>query len=204
MLKATFFSLVSNYTTNEALKLKCWLEIETEYSKKNRYYYTLSHLENLLKQLLEVKNSIENWDCILFCLYYHDFVYNIHKNDNEEKSAHFAEKRMLEVGVPLNLIAVSKNQIIATKQHQLSTERDTIFFLDADLSILGLPWNEYSLYYKNVRKEYCFYPNFLYNPGRKKILTQFLNMKTIFKTNHFSEKFEYQSKQNIEKEISVL
>jgi predicted metal-dependent HD superfamily phosphohydrolase len=204
LLKSTFFSLLSNYTINEALKLKCWQEIEIEHSKKNRHYHTLSHLENLLKQLSAVKNNIQNWNSILFCIYYHDFVYNVFKKDNEEKSASFAEKRMLEIGVPLNLISICKNQIIATKQHQLSADSDTNYFLDADLSILGMPWDEYEMYAKNVRKEYRYYPSLLYNSGRKKILNHFLSMETIFKTNYFFEKFEFQSKQNIQKEIDFL
>jgi hypothetical protein len=31
------------------------------------------------------------------------------------------------------------------------------------------------------------YPDFLYNPGRKKVLQQFLAMKPIYSTKHFSE-----------------
>ena len=203
-LKQTFKNLLINYTNNETFIEELWLEIEENHSSNKRHYHTLTHLENLLNQLVEIKSEIENWEAMLFTLFYHDIVYRAEKSNNEEKSSELAEKRMRQLDIPLELIERCKQQILATKSHVLSLENDENYFNDADLSILGQDWESYSMYYQNVRKEYAIYPDFLYNPGRIKVLKHFLEMNRIFKTDHFFTQFEAQAKQNLLQEIEVL
>jgi predicted metal-dependent HD superfamily phosphohydrolase len=204
MLKETYLELLSYYTKNKSLINELWSEIEQKYSGKRKHYHNLQHLENLLQQLIEVKDKIQNWNIILFTLFYHDSIYNTLKTNNEEKSADLAEKRMKQLGVYINEIELCKEQILATKSHQLSTNNDTNLFTDADLSILGQPWETYVKYLKNVRKEYKFYPIFVYKLGRKNVIQHFLEMKPLFKTKFFFDKFENQAKKNLLKELSTL
>ena len=204
MLKETFIELLINYTDNDCLINELWSEIEKNYSSKKRHYHSLQHLGSLLAQLTEVKGEIQNWNTILFTLYYHDIVYNSIKSNNEEKSAKIAEKRMKQILVSIDMIESCKKQILATKSHIKSPDNDTNYFIDVDLSVLGQAWEAYSLYYKNVRKEYSIYPDFVYNPGRKKVLNHFLTMDRIFKTEFFYKKFEIQAKHNLIREINTL
>jgi predicted metal-dependent HD superfamily phosphohydrolase len=204
VLKETFIELLTNYTDNESLKNELWTEIDKNYSSKKRHYHTLEHLNNLLYQLTAVKSEIKNWETILFTLFYHDIIYNSLKSDNEEKSAELAEKRMKQIPVSKDKIELCKKQILATKSHIKSTDSDTNYFTDADLSVLGQNWETYLLYCKNVRKEYSIYPTLVYNPGRKKVLNHFLSMDRIFKTDFFYNKFELQAKQNLQQEIESL
>lgn len=203
-LKEIFSNLLINYTTNSSLINELWDEVEKNYSGKNRHYHTLQHLENLLITLTEVKSEIQNWESILFTLFYHDIIYTALKSDNEENSALLAEKRMQQLSVSNDIIERCKNQILATKSHDKSTDSDTNYFTDADLSVLGQPWEIYSLYYKNVRKEYAIYPDFIYNTGRKKVIQHFLSMNSIFKTDYFYNQFEKVAKENLMKELSYL
>lgn len=204
VLKETFKRLVTNYTDDAQLTDQLWWEIENHYSNEKRHYHTLQHLDYLLTQLTEVKSEIQNWDAILFTLYYHDIIYNATKSNNEEKSAELAEKRMRQISVSSDTIERCKRQILATKSHHKSPDRDTNYFTDADLSILGQDWETYSQYYSNVRKEYAIYPDLVYNPGRIKVLNHFLSMDRIFKTDFFYAKLEMQAKQNIEMELELL
>lgn len=204
MLKQIFIQLISNYTSDERKKLELWNEIELNYSYKKRHYHTLEHLENLLQQLLEVKTDINDWNCILFSLFYHDVIYNPLKTSNEERSAEFVAYRMKTILVPEPIIKNCANQIMATKKHAVSDNSDTNYFTDADLSVLGQPWEIYSTYYKQVRKEYSLFPELIYVPGRKKVLQQFLQMERIFKTDFFYTKFELQAKENLKKELALL
>lgn len=201
MLKETFIGLLKNYTDDDRLTDELWTEIEKNYSSDKRHYHTLQHLDDLLAQLTVIKGEIQNWETILFTLYYHDIIYNSLKPDNEEKSAELAEKRMTQISVPNDKIELCKKQILATKSHINSTDSDTNYFIDADLSILGQTWETYSLYYINVRKEYSIYPDFVYNPGRKKVLNHFLTMDRIFKTDFFYNKLEIQAKENVQREL---
>jgi predicted metal-dependent HD superfamily phosphohydrolase len=204
MLKESFIELTAKYTGNTALINKLWNEIAESYSDKNRHYHTLLHLDNLFKQLTEVRNEIKEWDTVLFTLYYHDIVYNSLKSDNEERSAKLAKKRMIQLSVPNEMIEKCKNQILATKSHLEHGDSDTNYFTDADLSVLGQDWDVYSTYFKNVRKEYSIYPDLIYNTGRKKVLKHFLAMPRIFKTDYFFNKFEQLAKLNLQKELELL
>lgn len=204
MLKETFIGLLSNYTDNNSLTNELWTEIEKNYTSKKRHYHTLQHLDNLLTQLTEVKDEIQNWNTILLTLYYHDIVYNSLKADNEEKSAELAEKRLKQISVSTGTIELCRNQILATKSHLKSNDSDTNYFTDADLSVLGQNWETYSLYYKNVRREYSIYPDLVYNPGRKKVLKHFLSMNRIYKTDFFFCEFETQAKRNLTNELNIL
>lgn len=204
MLKETFIQLISSPATEDRLVKQLWQEIEDNYSDKKRHYHTLQHLENLLLLLQQVKEYIKDWNTILFSLYYHDVIYNALKRTNEEKSAEFAKIKMQLIGVPQPAIEKCVQQIMATKDHFVSDDSDTNFFTDADLSILGQPWEIYEQYFKNVRKEYSLYPDLIYTPGRKKVLQHFLQMERIFKTDFFFTRFELQAKENLQREIALL
>jgi predicted metal-dependent HD superfamily phosphohydrolase len=204
ILKETFIELLTNYTNSTSLINDLWMEIEIHYSGKKRYYHTLDHLDKVLLQLTVTKDEIQNWKAILFTLYYHDIIYNPLKTNNEEKSAELAEKRMRQISVPADITELCKNQILATKSHLKSIDNDTNYFTDADLSVLGQTWEVYSQYFKNIRKEYSIYPDFVYNPGRKKVLNHFLSMNRIYKTGYFFNNFEIQAKINLQRESELL
>jgi len=95
-------------------------------------------------------------------------------------------------------------QILATKKHTWSNDSDTNYFTDADLSILGSPPAVYKAYVQSIRKEYKLYPDFVYNPGRQKVLKHFLDMPAIFKTAHFTNKYESQARMNLQEELRSL
>lgn len=203
-LKETFSSLLRNYAVDETEIKIFWEEIDTNYSDNSRYYHTLDHLANSLAHLVEVKLEIHDWQTLLFTLYYHDIIYNPVRSDNEKKSAELAKNRMQQIGVPFDQITLCKDQILATKSHIYSEDADTNYFTDVDLSILGQPWQDYSRYYKSIRKEFSIYPETVYNAGRKKVLNDFLGMERIFKTDYFFKKFERTAKQNLRREMELL
>jgi len=204
MLKETFLKILSKFTANETLSIALWNEIEQNYTGKKRHYHTLQHLENLWVQLNEVKDEIQHWDVMFFTLFYHDIIYNPIKSDNEARSAQLADKRMQQISVATELIMLCKSQILATQSHIKSSNNDTNYFLDADLSVLGQEWESYTQYYENVRKEYAIFPDFVYKPGRKKVLLHFLAMERIFKTHYLFQKFEFLAKQNLQKELEMF
>ncbi len=204
MLKELFLSITNQYRNNAELALKMWLEIETNYRGKKRHYHNLSHLENLLVELSDVKTLVRNWNVIVLAVFYHDVIYKAHRKDNEEQSALFADKHLQLLNCDSSLINQFKKLIIATKSHLLSDDNDVNLFTDADLSILGKDRETYKAYCSNVRKEYAIYPDILYKPGRKKALEHFLLMDRIFKTDFFYYQYVTTAKKNIEQEISIL
>ncbi|AWH86119.1 hypothetical protein HYN59_13810 [Flavobacterium album] len=204
MLKTIFLQLAGSYTSNTPLAEMLWAEIQKKYSGKGRYYHNLSHLENLYTQLETCKSGIQDWDTLLFSMFYHDIIYKATAKDNEEKSAEAAVKALKAIGYSADKTDLCHSQIMATKSHTVSDDNDTNLFTDADLSIVGSNWEDYAAYYKNVRKEYSIYPDFMYNPGRKKVLQHFLDMEHIFKTEFFRDNYEAKARENLKREIELL
>lgn len=204
MLKEAFYKLLKNYSNDQSLIDEYWLEVATLHSSNKRYYHTLDHLDNLLIQLIEVKDKVREWNTILFTLFYHDIVYNSLKSDNEEKSADLARKRMTKLLIPETIVKNCVAQILATKSHTKSSDNDINYFLDADLSVLGFEWPVYLEYSENVRKEYSIYPDIIYKGGRKKVLNHFIGMENIYKTAAFFSKYEKQAKENLKRELLLF
>ncbi|MBW7676766.1 HD domain-containing protein [Chryseobacterium chendengshani] len=203
-LKENFTSLCLLFCDNDTLTDHLWTEIEKKYSGKGRHYHTLIHLENMFSELELVKDKILNFNTISFSVFYHDIIYDATSKLNEEKSADFAECRLQQIDVNETVTAEVTKQILATKSHQKSENGDINYLLDADLSILGKNSQSYLNYTKEIRKEYSIYPDFLYKPGRKKVLQHFLELEGIFKTEYFREKYETQARRNIEFELKSL
>lgn len=204
ILKQHFNGLLKKYTECEALMHQLWSEIQKHYSDSERHYHNLQHLGHILKVILPVKDKIKNWDALLFTLYYHDIIYNPLKFDNEEKSAHFAVERLKRIGIPNETILKCNQQILATKSHAISDSKDTNYFNDADLSILGQNAQIYAIYCKSLRKEYAAYSDDTYRLGRRKVLLHFLQMQQIFKTPYFFNQFENSARTNLKAELQAI
>ncbi|MBV8325635.1 HD domain-containing protein [Chryseobacterium sp.] len=203
-LKERFEQLCAPFTEDQHLIQYLWKEIEQKYTEKNRYYHNLTHLENMFQELEAVKDKVSDFTTISFSVFYHDLIYDASSGSNEKKSSVKAEKRLKELGVSHDIIHAVTEQILATQFHQQSENKDINILLDADLSILGKDFKIYTDYTQRIRKEYSIYPDFLYKPGRKKVLQHFSALKDIFKTDYFRNRYEVQARENIRTEIRLL
>ncbi len=204
MLKIIFTELVKKYTADNTLQKQLWNEIVINYCDAGRYYHNLTHIENIINELSDVKDSIPQWDTAMFSVFYHDIIYNALRSDNEAQSADKAQARLQEIGFPKDQITQCVLQILATKGHEPGSDITTKLFIDADLAILGKDSKKYTDYLENIRREYFVYTDTEYKAGRKKVLKHFLAMNQIFKTEHFYNKYESQARKNIESELASL
>ena len=204
MFERAYKKELGSVTNDERLISDLWNEIQTQYAKSTRYYHNLSHLDKLTTLLSKVFEKIQDWQTVVFSIAYHDIIYDSLKKDNEEKSAALASQRLMKLGISEGQREKCIAQILATKGHQIAEEGDTNYFTDADLAILGSVSEEYKQYTKWIRKEYKFYPDLIYKPGRKKVLQHFLQMPFIYKTDHFRMLFEEKARVNMENELKEL
>jgi len=204
MLKQIFTELIGKYTADPVLCNDFWVEIESAYTEPHRHYHNLTHLENLISVLKDHREVAEDYNALLFSVFYHDFIYDVTRQDNEEASAALAVLRMSMLGVPENTVRNCCEQILATKAHAENTDPDTNLFTDADLSVLGRDYSSYMEYTAQIRQEYIIYPDTLYNPGRIQVLEHFLAQNRIFKTEAFFLQSEEQARLNIKGEIALL
>ncbi|MFB9076624.1 hypothetical protein ACFFLS_25455 [Flavobacterium procerum] len=201
-LKEIYSDLLSNIGFSANEMQQNWLDLEKAYSTKSRHYHNLTHLKEMITSFEVYRDKLENPNEVLFSIFYHDFVYSASKKDNELKSAEFALS-ILPENVSLNKQLVF-DAICATQLHAHNTIKDINWLIDFDLKILAKDWEDYKIYFEQIRKEYRIYPDFLYKPGRAKALKHFLENEYIFQTDEFRSLYEEKARANIEKEISIL
>ncbi|MBO9583874.1 MAG: hypothetical protein J7574_06925 [Flavobacterium sp.] len=201
-LKKIYTDLLLNIGFSENEIQQNWLDLEKAYSKKSRHYHNLTHLEEMIESFEMYRNRIQNPEEILFSIFYHDVVYSASRKDNELKSAEYALSILSEKH-DLNKQFVF-DAICATQLHSHNLNEDINWLIDFDLKILAKDWEDYKIYFEQIRKEYRIYPDFLYKPGRAKALKHFLEYEFIFQTDEFRGLYEEKARRNIEKEISLL
>lgn len=200
-LEHHFIELIGLFSKDLAYNNQCWEEISKHYSGPQRHYHNLTHLETMISELELVKDKIGDWSTVLCSVFYHDIIYSATRKDNELKSAEFMKTRLQKTD--FEQIDACFNQILATKKHLHSKDRDTNYLLDADLVILGKPWADYEQYTRDVRTEYKIYPDLLYKPGRRKVLKHFLELDQIYKTSEFRDQYEEQARLNLKRELEL-
>ena len=215
MLKSLFYLLCEKVEhpgkgqIDQNLIQQAWEEIHHRYGEKHRAYHTLDHISALIDLILHSCTShntlSQTFKNLCFAAFYHDLIYNPLRKDNEAKSAEIASKRLASLGLSGEDIGKISDIIHRTAGHLTAgADADTLFFLDADLSILGSGPEEYFNYTRQIRKEYKMIPKLLYNPGRKKILQDFLQRKSIYFTPFFRKKLEKQARENMAAELETL
>jgi predicted metal-dependent HD superfamily phosphohydrolase len=202
LFKQAYINLMLEIGFNHFEINNLWLDLEKVYSKKSRYYHNLTHLEEMVFWFSKYKEQLHQPNEVLFSIFYHDYVYKVTRKDNELKSAEHA-MALLKPNHKLNKKIVY-DLIHATQLHQNNENEDGNWLIDFDLKILSKDWEGYKTYYQQIRKEYSIYPDFLYNPGRKKALIHFLENKNIYQTQEFRMLFENQARENIFREIQEL
>lgn len=203
-LQALFYQLLDRYKATLFQKESFWDQLAKAYDHPLRHYHTFDHLTHLYLELSAHLGIIENWDAILFAIFYHDAVYDVRSNLNEEHSADSAEKVLRSLNATASVIDLVRMHILATKLHTTSPSFDTGIFIDADLSILGADDRRYDLYATQIRNEYIDYPDSGYRAGRRKVLQEFLGRKRIFITDVFYQQYESKARQNLRRELEAL
>jgi predicted metal-dependent HD superfamily phosphohydrolase len=198
--------LTSKYTDDRKFIDYHWEEIKDQYSKHNRHYHNLQHLNYMLHLASTDAADLVDSDVLQFAIWYHDIIYNATKSNNELKSAKFAQKQLKNLQIDPKRIENCAKLIISTKKHEiLNTEnQDNAYLLDWDLAILATPWKSYVTYTENIRKEYAMFPDFMYKKGRKKVLHHFLERSQIYYTEKYSDLWEHHARENIQKELDLL
>ncbi len=184
-------------------------QLKGRYAEPQRHYHTWSHIGQLLQEYGGVAEYITHRAAVLCALYYHDVIYEIPSSDNECKSADLM-KQELQDHIGADDLALAAKLIIATKEHEVDAslegtkKQDCALFLDMDMSILGVPRDDYLQYAEKIRKEYFFVPEELYKTGRCKILAGFLERRRIYFSSFYFEKLEGPARANIAHEMRSL
>jgi len=203
-LKQNWFNLLNELEADLSISETIFRELIAAYTDVSRHYHDLDHVWHLLTLAESTEDIAEYPSAIKLAAWFHDYVYDSQAQDNEIKSAVYAEETLSRLNLDRDLTDLVKQIILSTQKHQpMLNSIDNLLFLDLDLSILGASGDRYFKYAQNIRKEYSWLRDRDYQMGRKRVLTNFLNRDKIYYTAYFNRKLEQQARANLAREIEL-
>jgi predicted metal-dependent HD superfamily phosphohydrolase len=204
LLAARWHELTAPLLPDAARREAVFQELAAAYDAPERHYHTLKHLENLLNRL----EKLPLYDAVVvqLAVWFHDVVYNALRSDNEARSAEQALAFLRETSLEparQQRVAFLIERTADHTQPQPLEDTDLLYFLDADLSILGAPEADYWEYARQVRQEYRVVPDLLYRPGRRKVLAKMLAAPVLFQTPLVRAELDAAARRNLAAEIAV-
>jgi predicted metal-dependent HD superfamily phosphohydrolase len=178
--------------------------IQTRYTEPHRAYHTLQHLAECLCFFDAARTLMQRPDEVELALWFHDVIYDTRRSDNEEASAQWAQQLLLEVGAPPATTQRVGDLIRLTNHVAEPQDGDGMLLLDIDLAILGAEPARFDEYERQVRQEYRWVAWPAFCMGRTKILRNFLQRPTIYRTGFFQTRFEAQARTNLAASLDNL
>ncbi len=179
-------------------------DLVAAYSEGHRHYHTAAHIADCLSQLDDAVPLMETPAEVELALWFHDAIYEPTSPNNELESAKWAQVFLEAIGAPEDRRTRVYSHILATKHDAEPSDKDAMFVVDIDLSILGRGPDEYDRFERNVRKEYEWVPWFIYSKKRTEILESFLARSAIYGTEYFRGRYETQARRNLLSAIEGL
>ena len=119
------------------LPVTLYWEIVKAYREPYRRYHSLLHLQECLIYLWTVRLLCSHPLEVAIALWFHDAIYDPRRDDNEEKSAQWAEQATQTYGMSQTVSQRIQSLVLATKHREQPQDLDAKILVDIDLSILG-------------------------------------------------------------------
>lgn len=174
------------------------------YSSPDRYYHNLTHIQDCLSLFDRTSSLAAHPDEVELGIWFHDAVYDPQRNDNEQKSADWAEAVIWQSGLGTGIAGRVRDCILATRHETEAGDHDAQLLVDIDLSILGRDPAVFRQYEENIRREYAWVPEDRFRQERRKILKRFLERPHIYYHGAYREMFEARARQSLEEAIARL
>lgn len=191
------------FDVDNASAAQVYSKLVQAYSHPSRHYHTLKHIDCVLNKIQALQDYTQDLTTVELAAWFHDVIYNTQAQDNEERSADYADEILNQLDIPNSCITKVKRLILNTKHHQ-ADDIDSQVLLDADLAILAADAVDYQEYADAIRQEYAWVSDDDYIQGRTQVLEKFLQRQRIYLTPLMYEKLEQAARDNIQAEIKQL
>ena len=179
--------------------------LEAMYAEPHRHYHSLAHIEALLRWLAHWRSLARTPHLIEAAIWFHDAVYDTHRDDNEPRSAELGRNELRTLAWPEADVARVVTMVRATQHHAADLhDTDTLLFLDLDLSVLAQPAEVYDAYSTAVRAEYGWVDAPRYRAGRARVLQSFSDRAAIYRTPALRAAWESAARANLARELQSL
>jgi len=178
---------------------------EAMYAEPQRHYHSLAHIEALLEWLAHWHALAREPRLIEAAIWFHDAVYDTHRDDNEPRSAELARNELRALAWPEADVARVVTMVRATQHHAAElSDADTLLFLDLDLSVLAQRPEVYDTYSAAVRAEFAWVDAERYRTGRMRVLQSFMSRDAIYRTPALHAAWESAARVNLARELQTL
>jgi len=169
---------------------------------KGRYYHTLRHINYMLTHVKDFELTKKEQAKLELAIWFHDFVYNSKKGDNELISAIYFIKYAKTIGLKRKEIKEIKELIIDTSHRNIPITKLGKIICDLDLREFVNDRQELNSI--EVRNEYSQLSNKKFYKGRIEFLRSLLNKKHIYHTKLYQGGMEDLAIDNLMKELKIL
>lgn len=174
----------------------------TAYAEPHRVYHTAEHISDCLDQLDEA--AIEPPVAVEAAIWFHDAVYDSHRDDNEARSAALAERILSEARGSAAVTHEVCRLVLLTRHADTPSDPAGGLICDVDLSILGRPPTQFEEFERRIGAEYAWVPDAQYREGRSRILSRLLSRPILYQTRHFRDRYEEGARRNLRNALAVL
>lgn len=181
------------------------VRLDAMYAEPHRHYHSLAHVEALLRWLAYWHALARSPRLIEAAIWFHDAVYDTHRDDNESRSAELARDELRALAWPEAEVARVVAMVRATQYHSAAaSDADTLLFLDLDLSVLAQQAAVYDAYSAGVRAEFGWVDAPRYRAGRSRVLRRFMARDAIYRTPALHVAWEPAARANLARELQAL
>lgn len=180
-------------------------QLVAAYSERHRHYHTLQHLRECLAHCEAAGTLARRPAEVELALWFHDAVYDPRRDDNEQRSADWAQRSVVMAGCDPAVAGRVQGLVLATRAHAADAgDIDAQLLVDIDLAILGAAPQRFAEFERQVRAEYAHVPDEAYRAGRSRVLRDFLQRPAIYATAAYRDTLEQRARANIGQALAGL
>ena len=172
-------------------------ELLARYAEGQRAYHTLQHLGECLVHLARERDGAERPAEVALALWFHDAIYDVHRHDNEARSADWARQAARRAGLAPEVAERLHALVMATRHDAQPVGADARLLVDIDLAILGAAPARFAEYERQIRIEYAHVPPAVFEPRRRQILSGFLARDPLYLTAPMRSRLEAAARANL-------
>ena len=177
-------------------------DLLARWSEAHRKHHTVAHLHGMLDAIGVLADAGVEFDreAVELAAWFHDAIYEIGADDNEDRSAALAREMLAESPAREEVARL----VLVTKTHAVADgDINAAVLSDADLAVLGSKPARYRDYAAAVREEYAAIPDDVFKPARAQVLSALLD-GPIYHTEAGRTQWEEQARRNVAEEIAEL
>jgi predicted metal-dependent HD superfamily phosphohydrolase len=149
-------------------------DLLARWSESHRKHHTVTHLHEMLDAISALADAGLEFEreAVELAAWFHDAVYEIGREDNEECSAELAIELLGSSPIRDEVARL----VLVTKTHSVADgDVNGAVLSDADLSVLGSDALRYRAYAEAVRAEYAEILDEVFKPARRQVLSSLLD-----------------------------